>query len=97
LSTQSVFEQRVIPGFSPYRCNGFMVRRRRLLPPGYGLDTPDGGTWALRRPDGARRCTYFGVWGASREAVERAAREDHARRKGREERCQIDLPIHPTS
>jgi hypothetical protein len=55
LSTQSVFEQRVIPGFSPYRCNGFMVRRRRLLPPGYGPDTPDGGTWALRRPDGARR------------------------------------------
>jgi hypothetical protein len=37
-----------------------MVRRRRLLPPGYGLDTPDGGTWALRRPDGTA-VSYFGA------------------------------------
>jgi hypothetical protein len=30
------------------------------LPPGYGLDTPDGGTWALRRPDGTA-VSYFGA------------------------------------
>jgi hypothetical protein len=70
-----------------------MVRRRRLLPPGYGLDTSDGGTWALRRPDGTA-VSYFGAWGATREALERAAREDHA---GREETFQIGLPIHPAS
>jgi hypothetical protein len=78
-------------------CAGGWESGEEQLPLGYGLDTPDGGTWALRRPDGARRCTYFGVWGVSREAVERAAREDRARRKGREERSQIGLPIHPTS
>jgi hypothetical protein len=56
-------------------------RGEKRLPPGYGLDTSDGGTWALRRPDGTA-VSYSGVWEATREAVERAAREDHARRKG---------------
>ena len=71
-------------------------RGEERLPPGYGLDTSDGGTWALRRPDGTAVC-YFGAWGATREAVERAAREDHARRKGKEVRSRIGLPIHPTA
>ena len=71
-------------------------RGEEQLPPGYGLDTSDGGTWALRRPDGTA-VSYFGAWGATREAVERAAREDHARRKGREERSRIGLPTHPSS
>ena len=60
-----------------------MGKRGRAAAPGCGLGTSDGGTWALRRPDGTA-VSYFGAWGATREAVERAAREDRARRKGRE-------------
>ena len=69
-------------------------RGEERLPPGYGLDTSDGGTWALRRPDGTA-VSYFGAWGATREAVERAAREDHARRKGREGRGSAYLSTQP--
>jgi hypothetical protein len=54
-------------------------KRGRAVAPGYGLDTSDGGTWALRRPDGTA-VSYFGAWGATRKAVERAAKEDHKRR-----------------
>jgi hypothetical protein len=49
-------------------------KRGRAVAPGYGLDTSDGGTWALRRPDGTA-VSYFGAWGATRKAVERAARK----------------------
>jgi hypothetical protein len=56
-------------------------RNAERLPPGYRLDTTDAATWALRRPDGTV-VSYFCVWSVTREAVERAAREDH-RIKGR--------------
>jgi hypothetical protein len=49
------------------------------LPPGYRMDTTDAAVWILRRPDGTV-AGYFGAWGASRTAVERAARDDHRRR-----------------
>ena len=49
------------------------------LPPGYRMDTTDAAVWILRRPDGTV-AGYFGVWGANRRAVERAARDDHRRR-----------------
>ena len=49
------------------------------LPPGYHLDTSDAVTWALRRPNGTA-VGYFGVWGATREGLERAARKDHRER-----------------
>jgi hypothetical protein len=55
------------------------------LPPGYHLDTSDAVTWALRRPDGIA-VAYFGVWGATKEGVERAAREDY-RERSRAERA----------
>jgi hypothetical protein len=43
------------------------------------VDTTDAAIWILRRPDGTV-AGYFGVWGASRRAVERAARDDHRSR-----------------
>jgi hypothetical protein len=49
------------------------------FPPGYRLDTINVATWVLRRPDGTA-ASYFGVWSATREAVERAAREDRRMR-----------------
>ena len=49
------------------------------LPPGYRVDTTDAAIWILRRPDGTV-AGYFGVWGASRKALERAARDDHRSR-----------------
>jgi hypothetical protein len=49
------------------------------LPPGYRLDTSDAASWVLRRPDGTA-VARFGVWDASRESVERVARNDY---KGR--------------
>jgi hypothetical protein len=57
-------------------------RGREWLPPGYRLDTSDGAAWVLRRSDGTATA-YFGAWGATREAVERAARDDHRRTKQR--------------
>jgi hypothetical protein len=54
-------------------------RGETLLPPGYHLDTSNAITWALRRPDGTV-VAYFSVWGATKEGVERAAREDHQER-----------------
>ena len=50
------------------------------LPPGYRLDTSRTASWVLRRPDGTA-AGYFGAWGARQEAVERAARDDHRKRK----------------
>jgi len=50
------------------------------LPPGYRLDTSDAAYWKLRRPDGTAAAS-FGVWGVSREAVERVACKDHKRSK----------------
>ena len=49
------------------------------LPPGYRLDTSDAASWVLRRPDGTA-AARFGVWAASKEGVERVARNDHKRR-----------------
>jgi hypothetical protein len=46
------------------------------------VDTTDAAIWILRRPDGTV-AGYFGAWGASRRAVERAARDDHHRRRAR--------------
>jgi len=67
-------------------------RGEEMPPPGCGLAPSVGGSWALRSPDGTA-VSYFGAWGATREAVELAAREDHARRKRREERSRIGPPI----
>ena len=50
------------------------------LPPGYRLDTYDAASWVLRRPDGTA-VARFGVWGASRGGIERAACNDHKRSK----------------
>ena len=55
-------------------------RNIERLPPGYRLDTINAVTWVLRRPDGTA-ASYFSVWSATREAVERAARADHRRRR----------------
>jgi hypothetical protein len=49
------------------------------LPPGYCLDTSEVLCWVLRRPDGTA-AARFGAWGASREGVEQAARDDHKQR-----------------
>jgi hypothetical protein len=49
------------------------------LPPGYRLDTSEVVSWVLRRPDGTA-AARFGVWGASRNNIERAARDDHEHR-----------------
>ena len=47
-------------------------RDTEQLPPGYRLDTINAAIWVLRRPDGTA-ASYFSVWSATREAVERAA------------------------
>jgi hypothetical protein len=52
---------------------------KERLPPGYRLDTSDAASWVLRRPDGTA-AARFGVWSASKEGVERVARNDHKRR-----------------
>lgn len=49
------------------------------LPPGYRLDTSDAASWVLRRPDGTA-VARFGVWDASREGIERVARNDYKSR-----------------
>ena len=46
------------------------------LPPGYRLDRSDPDLWALRRYEGWV-VAYFSAWGATREAIEQAAREDY--------------------
>lgn len=51
------------------------------LPPGYRLDTSDPDVWALRRPEGWV-VAYFSARGATREAIERTAREDHVGHEG---------------
>src|SRR3712207_1992016 len=57
-------------------------RGSERLPPGYRLDTTDAAIWVLRRPDDTA-VSYFCAWSATREAVERAAREDHRTRSKR--------------
>ncbi len=47
------------------------------LPPGYRLDRSDPEVWALCRA-GGRPVAHFSARGATEEAVERAAWEDHA-------------------
>jgi len=46
------------------------------LPSGYRLDRSDPDVWALRRPEGWV-VAYFGAQGATREAIEATAWEDH--------------------
>jgi hypothetical protein len=46
------------------------------LPPGYRLDRSDPDVWALRRPEGWV-VAHFSAQGATREAIEQAAREDY--------------------
>ena len=46
------------------------------LPPGYSLDESDPDILALRRPDGTT-AAVFSATGATREAIEKAAWEDH--------------------
>jgi hypothetical protein len=58
---------------------GWERGKEERLPPGYRVDTTDAANWILRRPDGTA-AGYFGVWGISKRAVERAARDDHRRR-----------------
>ena len=65
-------------------------RGREWLPPGYRLDTSDGAAWVLRRSDGTATA-YFGAWGATREAVERAARDDHRRTKRRTPQAPLEV------
>jgi hypothetical protein len=55
-------------------------RGRERLPPGYRLDTSDPAIWVLRRPNGTATA-YFSAWSATRESVERAARDDDSRRR----------------
>jgi hypothetical protein len=50
-------------------------RHTERLPSGYRLDTIDVAIWVLGRLDGTA-ASYFGVWSATREVVERAAGED---------------------
>jgi hypothetical protein len=57
-------------------------RGRERLPPGYCLDTTDPATWALSRADGTVMA-YFSAWSATRETVERAARDDDKRRRSK--------------
>ena len=47
------------------------------LPLGYRLDRRDPDLWTLRRPEGWV-VAYFSAQGATREAIEQAAWEDHA-------------------
>ena len=51
--------------------------REPRLPPGYRLDKSDPDVWALRRI-GGWVVAYFSAQGATNEAVERVAWEDHA-------------------
>jgi hypothetical protein len=46
------------------------------LPLGYRLDRSDPDVWALRRPEGWV-AAYFSARGATKEAIEEAAWEDH--------------------
>jgi hypothetical protein len=46
------------------------------LPPGYRLDRSDPDVWALRRYEGWV-VAYFSAWGATKEAIEQVAWEDH--------------------
>jgi hypothetical protein len=48
------------------------------LPPGYRLDKSDPDVLALRRPEGWV-VAHFSARGATREAIEEAAWEDHER------------------
>jgi hypothetical protein len=66
-------------------------RGREQLPPGYRLDTSETAIWVLRRPD-ETAAAYFSAWSASREAVERAARGDHRRRRRSRHRSRWALP-----
>ena len=52
------------------------------LPPGYRLDRSDPDVWALRRPEGWV-VAHFIARGATKEAIEKTAWEDHG--DGREE------------
>ena len=54
------------------------------LPPGYRLDRSDPDVWALRRAEGWV-VAYFSAQGATKEAIEQAAREDHELGGGEEE------------
>jgi hypothetical protein len=47
------------------------------LPPGYRLDRSDPDVWTLRRPEGWV-VAHFSARGATNEAVEEAAWEDHS-------------------
>ena len=47
------------------------------LPPGYWVDRSDPDVWALRRPEGWV-AAYFSARGVTKEAIEKAAWEDHA-------------------
>jgi hypothetical protein len=58
---------------------GWEQGKEERLPPGYRVDTTDAAIWTLRRHDGTV-AGYFSAWGASRRAVERAARDDYRRR-----------------
>jgi hypothetical protein len=46
------------------------------LPPGYRLDRSDPDVWALRRSEGWV-VAYFSARGATKEAIEQVAWEDH--------------------
>ena len=46
------------------------------LPPGYRLDRSDPDVWALRRSEGSV-VAHFSSRGASREDIEKIAREDY--------------------
>jgi len=66
-------------------------RGSERLPAGYQLDTIDATIWVLRRPDGTA-ASYFGVWSATKEAVERVARDDN---RARSKRKTLALPYSP--
>jgi len=56
---------------------GAVTNREELrLPPGYRLDRSDPDVLALRRP-GGWVVAYFSALGATKEAIEKAAWEDH--------------------
>ena len=46
------------------------------LPPGYRLDRSDPDVWALRRPE-SWVVVHFSARGATKEAIEKTAWEDH--------------------
>lgn len=50
------------------------------IPPGYRLDESDPDILILRRKDGTA-IAHFSPQGATREAIEQAAREDHETRE----------------